>query len=498
MNALPLLHQLRARHAPADERLARRRALELLGLASAAWVAACKAGGLPPGAPDLGGRRVAVVGGGLAGLCCVAQLCWAGYDAMLFEARPRLGGRVSTLDDFAPGRRVEAGADFIGARHTTWLGLAQLHKLELVEAWPADLGARPIVLGGRRLDATESAHLYEELSSLAAALNALAADVDADQPWTHARAAELDARDVGAWIDDARPSQLARAALRALLESTSGVPPERMSLLALLSAVRGGGLDEYWSQSQRLRCKGGNDVLVRQLEKRVGATRMLLDTPVRAIRARSEGFEIEVRSGDRYRCAEVVLAIPPPTWARVEIDPPLPPELAPQAGRRLKLLAGFATRPFGSVDGALGYLGDGLVQSAFDPLAHAPNEHVHTLACTSGGGAAERLSEILEVERRSKVALRELDAAWPGTSAAVGEVRWCDWTRDPWSLGGCSFPAPGELTRSGALLRAGHGGIRFAGEYASSAFPGTMEGALSTGRRVARELCHRDGLRRVS
>ncbi|TAJ18563.1 MAG: hypothetical protein EPO68_07690, partial [Planctomycetota bacterium] len=189
---------------------------------------------------------------------------------------------------------------------------------------------------------------------------------------------------------------------------------------------------------------------------------------------------------------------PPATWARIEIDPPLPPELAPQVGRRLKLLAGFATRPFGAADGATGFLGDGLVQSAFDPLAHEPSEHAHVLACASGGGAAERWSEIIEVERRSQLALRELDAAWPGTSAAAGEVRWCDWSRDPWALGACSFPAPGELTRSGPLLRAEHAGIRFAGEHVSTAFPGTMEGALSSGLRVARELVKRDGLRRVS
>ncbi|TAJ24156.1 MAG: FAD-binding protein, partial [Planctomycetota bacterium] len=172
MNASLLLHQLRARHAPADERIARRRALELLGLASAACLAACKTGHLPADAPDLSSHRVAVIGAGLAGLCCAAQLCWAGYDALVFEARPRVGGRVSTLDGFVPGRRVEAGADFIGARHATWLGYAKVHKLELVDAAPADLGARPIVLGGRKLDATESAHLYEELASLLAALNA--------------------------------------------------------------------------------------------------------------------------------------------------------------------------------------------------------------------------------------------------------------------------------------------------------------------------------------
>lgn len=499
MTAHFLLHHLRARHAPGEERLARRSVLRRIAAASMAMlVPACKSGGLPPGAPNLGGRRVAVIGGGLGGLGCAADLCWAGYDVMVFEARASLGGRVRTLDGFAPGRRVEAGADFIGAQHSTWLGLARVHKLELVEAFPGDLGEQPIVLGGRRLDAAESERLYEELAGLQHALVQLATDVDASQPWAHGEAAALDARNLAEWLEDARPSELAQSALRATFEADLGVPPERASLLALLAAIRGGGLDEYWTLGRRLRCSGGNDQLVRRLERRVGASRMLLDTPVHAIRERADGYELEVRGGERYRCADVVLAVPPAVWSRIEIEPPLPIQLAPQSGARAKLLFAFATRAYDAAGGAPLYLGDGLVQRAFDPLAHDPNEFVHVLSCTSGGAAVERMRRIAESERRAVLALRELDLAWPGTSALPANSRWIDWAREPWSLCGGTFPAPGELTRQGPLLRAGCAGIRFAGEYASTAFPGTMEGALQSGLRVAGELGRRDGLKRVS
>src|SRR5207247_3692210 len=43
--------------------------------------------------------RVAVVGGGLAGLAASLELVDAGHDVTLYEARPTLGGAVQTLPE---------------------------------------------------------------------------------------------------------------------------------------------------------------------------------------------------------------------------------------------------------------------------------------------------------------------------------------------------------------------------------------------------------------
>ena len=44
-------------------------------------------------------RRVAVVGGGLAGLAAALELADAGHEVVLHEARPTLGGAVQTLPE---------------------------------------------------------------------------------------------------------------------------------------------------------------------------------------------------------------------------------------------------------------------------------------------------------------------------------------------------------------------------------------------------------------
>ncbi|MBO0747855.1 MAG: FAD-dependent oxidoreductase, partial [Acidimicrobiaceae bacterium] len=60
------------------------------------------------GASAEGGRRVAVVGGGIAGLAAAHDLVGAGAEVTLYEPG-HLGGKIRT-ERFA-GRRVELGAD---------------------------------------------------------------------------------------------------------------------------------------------------------------------------------------------------------------------------------------------------------------------------------------------------------------------------------------------------------------------------------------------------
>ncbi len=52
--------------------------------------------------------RVAVVGGGLAGLAAAAALAPRGYAVTVYESRPRLGGRASSFTDPASGQTIDA------------------------------------------------------------------------------------------------------------------------------------------------------------------------------------------------------------------------------------------------------------------------------------------------------------------------------------------------------------------------------------------------------
>jgi monoamine oxidase len=69
-----------------------------------------------------------------------------------------------------------------------------------------------------------------------------------------------------------------------------------------------------------------------------------------------------------------------------------------------------------------------------------------------------------------------------------------DWPGDPWTLAGYSFPAPGQVTTVGPLLRKGVGNLHFCGEHTSYKFVGYMEGALNSGAALAKRIALRDGV----
>lgn len=105
-------------------------------------------------------KRVIVIGGGLAGLVAAFELARQGHEPIVLEAQHRVGGRVYTLRNFAPGLYAEAGAMRIPRIHDLTLRYCELFGLELrpfMMGNPRGL----VVVGGERMT-TEQAALHPE------------------------------------------------------------------------------------------------------------------------------------------------------------------------------------------------------------------------------------------------------------------------------------------------------------------------------------------------
>lgn len=490
-----LYAQLHARFASPGIPLSRRAFLAAASAAGVAALSACSTGEKRPAFS----KRVVVLGAGLAGLICAHELLACGYDVFVIEARPRVGGRTLSFPDMVPGRYLDAGGEFVGENHPTWLACAKTFKLPLepVENF-GDLSG-PIELEGTRLSAEQAGALFEDMGRVVARLTEAAKDVSAEAPWLSPNALSRDRTSLAEWLvtnaQDAQPATL--RAMQVMFETYNGVPIHRQSLLAALAAIKGGGLEDFWTKSATLRCPLGAQRLSGVLAARIGDDRILVGVAADTIKDRGDKMVVSLSNNRTIECDDLVLAVPPSAWNKITFSSGLiPAGLAPQMGRAFKYLAALNARPWDAARTKPEAITDRLVGTTWSmgappdkATAGAPSA---ALAVLTGGAAAE---PVLAMARTAAGQLLndELEKLFPGYSDAFAASRLIDWPNDPLSGGAYAFPAPGEVTTNGPLLAKPVGGLHFAGDYCSHAFMGLMEGALQSGVAVAERIARRDG-----
>lgn len=437
------------------------------------------------------GGRVVVIGGGFSGLAAAYELTKAGYDVTVVEARNRVGGRVISFSDIVPGKIVEGGGELIGSNHPAWLGYAKQFGLRFLDVGEED-AEFPIVLNGKRLTAEESEALWEEMEKAFNTINADAAKVDADRPWTASGAEALDRRTMASWINALEASPLCKSALHTLMTADNGVVTEWQSYLGNLAMVKGGGLEKYWTDSEVFRCRGGNQQLATKFVGAIGSANVLTRTVVRSVAASEKTARVTLGNGKVLEADHVILTAPPPTWNRIAFEPLLPQSLVPQMGTNVKFLMGLAGPVWRRSEVAPDLLSDGPVSMTWH-ATEAQRGAGEAMAAFSGGPAAEVCRDW--GARRVENYFAELGKVYKGIRGSYsGKSRFMDWPGDAWSKASYSFPAPGQVTSQGPTLHEGIGRLHFAGEYSSYAFMGFMEGALHSGAAVAKRIAVKDGV----
>lgn len=439
------------------------------------------------------GKRVVVIGGGFAGLACAYELLSAGYDVTVLEARDRVGGRVLTFRDFVPGKIVEGGGELIGSNHPTWVAYAERFGLSFLDVTEDESLEYPVMIGGQRLDADGVEKVYLELEEAFAAMTKDAEKINADEPWKSPEAASLDRRTVAEWIANLKCSELGREAIDLQTMADNGVDCAKQSYLGMLTAIKGGGLDKYWSDSEVYRCKGGNQQLAFKLAEAIGERRIVLKLAATDVARRGEGMRVSCADGRTLDADDVVLAVPPTTWRKIRFEPLLPEKLRPQMGSNVKYLAHLKSRFWKGKGLAPDSLSDGFCSMTWEGTDNQEGDENALMVGFSGGAASER-ALALSKESRDAEYKQEIEKLYPGFSSEWVAARFMDWPRDPWAQAGYSFPAPGELTSIGESLYKGLDRLHFAGEHVCWKFVGYMEGALNSGASVAKRLAVRDGV----
>ncbi len=416
-----------------------------------------------------GGRRVIVIGAGVAGLAAARDLSRSGHEVIVLEARDRLGGRVWTDRSF--GIPIEMGANWIeGADDNPVRAIADEAGLAHT---PSDFDDVALYdHRGRPVSAADARELDRDRDELVAEVEALSETLDED---ISVRAA------IDRVLAGERPDADETRALRwieSILLTATAEDLDRLSLLAFEE-------DESYAGEDHLVVPGYDGVpafLARGLDIR-------LDQIVTRIAHDERGVEV-VTAGSTLTADRAVVTLPLGVLkaGTVEFSPALP-AAKQEAIRRLgfgvldKIVMEFPSafwppdRHFVSC----------ITGEPNDPPTFLDLRRVHqkpVLVGFIGGSAARRLYP-MDDAAAAALAMSTLRRVWP-KAPTPSRVRVTRWGADRFALGSYShIVVDGTADDHDRLAEPVAGRLFFAGEATHRRFPGTVHGALLSGIRAA-------------
>jgi monoamine oxidase len=330
-----------------------------------------------------------------------------------------------------------------------------------------------------------------------AAINAMAATVPPEAPWTAPRAAKWDAMTFGDYLATVRLGDADRLGLEIATKLTFGAPPGALSLLWVLFYVRCAGgydlLEATQGGAQQDRVIGGSQVIALKMAQALGDA-VRLNAPVSRIVSWDHAkCELETPGGV-VRARRVIMSLSPSQAADIRFEPGLPKPRAdlqaawPRNGSGIKSHTTYA-RPFWREMGL-----NGQIYSPSDDL-------LWTVDASPPDGSLGALVSFSLPQGRSPGELRGAHTEayvrcfGPEAARTTGFVLQ-DWSRETYTRGCVSPLAPGVLSRYGSALRPANGSLIWAGTETSPIWCGYMDGAVRAGRRAALEALN--GLAKVA
>ncbi len=463
-------------------------------------------------------EAVAIIGGGVSGLVTAWRIANAGLSCEVFEASGRTGGRMHTLDNFTPeGQFAELGGEFIAPAHASLITLCRELGVDLQRLGIDGIAAADIFdIGGVRLgedliDPVRGTGAFVPVAARIAADQA--ALLDAQGAWTD-RARDLDALPLSKYLASLAGSTEAWVIdlLALAYHSEFGIPVDRQSSLNLVDSIgmnTTSAFAPFGAGNGLLRVAGGSSRLPEALEKRLMASalsqRASLHTRhvLSSITREGDGFRLTFENEGKRPVVRtfrrVVLTLP---FTRLRTVKGLGGLGLPADkmqvinemgyGANAKLVVATSSRPWLDTlpdlhapmtaslysdrgfqrlwESSIGQQGEGGVLTNYLAGASARSEEAAVLATLERG----------------------LRALSPDISAAL-TPRLRDslfWPNHPHTGGSYSGALAGQYIgfREIAARPELGGDLMFAGEHASIEWPGSMNGAVDAGERVAREL----------
>ncbi|TMF80493.1 MAG: FAD-dependent oxidoreductase [Chloroflexi bacterium] len=470
--------------------------------------------------------RIAIIGGGIAGLNAALTLQDAGITTTVYEASSRVGGRMhSDTTSWLNGQTSEHCAELIDSGHKTILGLASRFNLTRVDL----LGAEP-------LHSTDTnyffGHYYTDAQAQAdfnPVWNNVKKDVNAaGYPTLYSSStqagSDLDHMSIYDWIESRVPGGHS-SPMGSLLDVAYNIEygnvttqQSSLNLVYLLGfSSNPGNFQIFGASDERYHIAGGNERLPEAIAAALAQGTVQLNTSLTGIVRNADGtYTLSLKSGSKTSTRivdRVVMAIPfsvlrtilrsDAAYSAAGFDSRKQTAITQLGyGKNAKLHLQFASRywnttgPWGIGNGST--YSDTGYQNTWD-VTRAQNGDTGILVDYTGGGVplASFKGDTTDpkvVAGFAKTFLGQLEPVFPGiTQLWNGRATLDVPLSDPFLLGSYSYWKVGQYTLFSGYEKARQpdvttGKCHFAGEHCSTDFQGYMEGGAAEGARAANEI----------
>lgn len=432
---------------------------------SPAVLSSCSGEDLQPGI----GKKVIVVGAGLAGIYAGHLLLQKGFDVDILEASDQWGGRIRVLEGFADFP-IELGAEEVHGEKSEWykwvkktsgLSFADVDDQDfywLDHGLKTEAQIKADADGIKGLNFVENAAGYSGVDKTVLE--------------------HLDNQNIAARV---------RHFVNAQLGNEYGTSNDRLSIKGIAEE------DDLWTAGDQ------NFLVANRSYKQVIEThfsdalaRTILNTPVQSIDYSESKVKVMDHSGALHEADYVLVTVPLPVLRDGDIvfSPALPSDKTTAVqkigmGAGMKIILKFSDRFWAADTGSI--YGAGPVPEYW----YTSNGRGMTPVLTAFvmGEKAEQLSSLGNAAVQSVLA--DLDAMYGGeASGRFLEAHIMDWSKMPFVRGAYSFPVVGGgIVQRQKLAQSVSGKVFFAGEAThTGGHSGTMHGTFDTAVRAVNEI----------
>ncbi len=444
--------------------------------------------------------KIAVVGAGLSGLTTAYRVQQAGFDVDVYEARPRVGGRVHSVN--VDGRFVEMGGQNIydgGEGENMFRLIAELGLETEVASLPIDI--------------------YSDVDSKFVSLKQMIAahDIDSGRLWPRLEEFSRSTQNMQELLQRLFPEDvLLRETLGFMLAGFEGGAPRdldpRANSGALYYMLTGGisfvhqtdgfenpAIEHAWVQ-------GGNQRLAEALAARLGKRVHLEHQLERVHKGLEKGYRLVFANGQVSSAEILVLTVPTSVFSDIHFEENI--IAADKLAKMESIKYGTNAKIVVPLDAEPNNLGQYTNRKMVSYFPGQTNQISMYYADKYGKFTTETVGETFKrdfpvVQRGYKLRDKPLTPTFvsdvPGQSYS-GPVAY-SWPNDPFVKGSYTYVAAGQKdlftaveTLDGEMVKTLfvplHNTLFFAGEHTTidEEIIGTMEAAVESGERTARMI----------